>query len=195
MSKKKNNKKTSENKSNQDIAKENFDNSKVFVMTRPEAGSGTISVQSEDDSNSSDEIQELYSASFFDYVMNLSGILSKKENELALKLITPTLAYQFFLEDPEQAQSIINSFSQANKKDQNFLNKFVDPISTLEFVLKIYFRNFHADYEKSGLEKSLQKHHQFYADMEELFFSLPACYCFNLIDFCEQMIKSRKKKK
>ena len=187
--------KNSKETSAQDQAKENFDNSNVFIMTRPDEGQGTISIQSEDDSNKSDDIHDLYSASFFDFVMNLSGVLTTKENELALKLVTPTLAYQYFLEDPEQAQSIINSFAQANKKEKDFLTKFVDPISTLEFILKLNFKNFNVDYQKVGLEKSLQKHHQFYADMEEIFFSLPACYCFNLIDFCERMIKNRKKKK
>lgn len=173
-----------------------FTDNKVFVMTRPSEGENFLSITTADMAKQDEELDELYHMAFFDYFLNLSKILTVKQHKVILTSSTAPLAYQYFLANDEKARQIINISLQELEKekvDVSFLKKMPDEVSMLDYIIRHNLSLFLNDVKKQGIEKSLAKHHTFYVDLEQLFFSLPACFCFSLIDAVNHLTAVDKK--
>jgi hypothetical protein len=178
------------------MKKKEFSDSKVFVMTRPNDGENYLSITTEDYAKKEDQLDELYHIAFFDYLLNLSNHLKISQHKLLLTMSTAPLAYQFFLANDLKAQQVIQKSIEELKKQKvntDFLMKLPDEVSVLDYIIRHNLSVFLNDVKKNGLEKALKNHQGFYIDLEQLFFSLPACFCFSLVDAANHLKTNNKK--
>lgn len=166
-----------------------FEDHKIFVMTRPEPGSDLLKITTSDQSQKNEELDELYHVCFFDYFLNLSKFFSVKEHKLLITTLTAPIAYQMYITDQERSQKLIafTLKNLTNTKQEEMLLNMPDMVSQLDFIIRNNLHAFLTDIRKKGLEQALITHNIFYADLENVFFMLPACFCFGLINAALQI--------
>lgn len=173
-----------------------FIDSKVFVMTRPEKGEPYLSITTEEIAKEESKLTEIFNTVFFDYVLNLGNQLTIAQHKVLLAALTAPLSYQFVITHGNKANQIIETSLQELKTqglEVDFLLNMPDEVSVLDYIIRHNLSVFLNDIKKLGLDQSLKKHQGFYQDLEQLFFSLPACFCFGIIDMIKLLTKKRKK--
>jgi hypothetical protein len=186
----------SDDKKNNIPKTKQFSDNKVFVMTRPAEGEDHLSIATEEFNKLEGDLAELYHAVYFDYLLNLGGELTIKQHKLLLAQMTAPLAYQFFLTNSEKAHGIVQSSLaqlKAQKVDTDFITKMPDEVSILDYILKHNLYNFLSDLEDDP-DTALAEHEEFLDDLEHLFFTLPAAFCFGMVEAVSLITKSKAKK-
>lgn len=172
--------------------------SKVFVMTRPPEGGDYLVIQTAQQAQKSEQLDELYNICFYDYFLNLSNILTVRQHKILLSTLTAPLAYQFFMHDASKCKAIIshalNDKAKGNKVYLQTLQNMPDEITQLDYIIRYNLSVFFNDIKTKGLEKALVSHHMFYSDLEGIFFLLPACFCFGIIEAVAQISPKLGKK-
>ncbi len=180
--------------------KDEFNKSKFFVMTRPSNvdSPNLLKIETFESMEKNDDLDHLYSMCFFDYFLNLSNQINKKQHEILISTMIAPISLQFFLTDIDKSNGLIHFFSEQLKQDigdkqtLETLEKMPDEISKLDFIIRYNLEVFNQDKKNLGLEKALQENKDFFADLEEVFFSLPACFCFGMVDAIS-LLKPNKK--
>ena len=175
----------SNDKKNKDAPMKQFSANKVFVMTRPAEGDEHLSIATEEFNKLEGDLAELYHVVFFDYFLNLSGELNIKQHKVLLAQIIAPLAYQFFLVNPEKAHGVVQS-SLAQLKTQkvniDFIKKMPDEVSMLDHILRHTLYNFLEEIQEKELDTAMKENEEFLSDLEQVFFSLPAAFCFGVVE-------------
>jgi hypothetical protein len=175
----------SNEKDKKDSPMKTFSQNKVFVMTRPSEGEEHLSIATEEFNKLEGDLAELYHVVFFDYLLNLSGEISVKQHKVILAQIIAPIAYQFFLVHPEKAHGVVqNSLAQlkAQKVNTDFIKKMPDEVSMLDYILRHNLYRFLEESKGGDLDVALEEYQEFLTDLEEVFFSLPAAFCFGVVE-------------
>lgn len=162
-----------------------FSDNKVFVMTRPSEGEDHLSIATEDFTKMEGDLAELYHVVYFDYLLNLGEDLTVKQHKILLAQLTPALAYQFFLTNPEKAHGIVHSSLaqlKAQKVDTSFITKMPDEVSMLDYIIKHNLNNFLTEVDEMDIDEAMEENEEFLDDLEHLFFTLPAAFCFGIVE-------------
>lgn len=171
-------------------------NSNFFVMERPsEMNENSLIIKTDEFHKEESKIEELLTDSFYDVVLNVSDRLTSDEYKHALRIVTPAFAAQLFAASPEKIHEIVQEFmvKEKNKKVLAFFESIPEDISKLEFVVRLNFNIYYRDKVEKGLNEAIKIHKFFLDDMEEIYYTLPVCFAFNLIDFLNDMENSKKK--
>ncbi len=173
-------------------------NSNFFVMERPsELNAHSLIIKTDEYHQEESKLDELLTDAFYDVVLNVSDRLSFENYKHALKIITPSLALQIFSENEGKMEEIVKNFltKEKNKKVLEFFESIPEDVSKLEFVIRLNFVLFYQDKTQKSLDEAIKNFKFFLDDMEEIFYYLPVCYAFNLIDFLHETETSAKKTK
>ena len=162
-----------------------FHESKLFVMTRPNSQSNELRITTGEHVDTQNELDDLFHKCFFKYVLNYNKELTIKKHKIFLQSIFPLISFNFYHLQQEKSKELIKSakiFFQNDKKNLDHINNLPDEISQYEFVLKYNFAILMKDVKSNGWDIALQKNYSLYSDLEQSFFSLPACSCFSLVE-------------
>lgn len=179
--------------------KDDNKDSKVFVMTRPKEGENLLVIQTKAQADKVDELSEIYDLCFFDYLLNLDGELTDKQHEIIISAFSPALAYQFFMQNSEKSQSLVEELLKPENPSAKEFKKIVeskfDDISQIYVLMKRMLYDFIADIDELGFDDAIMVHHDFFHDLKDSFDSLPECFCEGIIHTVSNLTVAKRTKK
>lgn len=132
-------------------------------------------------------LEQLYDATFFEYVMNAQKTLSPQVHDLILMTVGPALSLKFYEQSPESAEKLISAYLKVKPEESTTIQKFPDRPTALDHVFKSYFKSYKSDLEAGGFEEALDQSQDFYLKCDELYKTLPASYAFLLINLVDKL--------
>jgi hypothetical protein len=154
-----------------------------FIVTRPIAKSGEISVKKWNQFNAQREREKFYRSSFEKFFLNIENKLSPAQHQLCLAILLPSISLLSFHEMADQELELREDFeANATAEQLNDYNIFPDNETASHYVFDLKLKTFRNDLMAEGLNSAIEKQPLFYHLIEKIYFHLPLIFVTTMIE-------------